>query len=400
MIAESKNLKKILTSLLNFIMLWTLLLMLSCKGEISLKTPPSTPTSLSLVTPGSLPGLDPRPTINVSGVVSGDTIKLFSDSACNIEIGSAIASGTSIDITVSSDLPVSTHSIYANASNNNGPSPCSSSSVTYTLASCPAGYVPVPYNSVYGTTRDFCVMKYEAKNNGSGVAVSQAPGVPFGSVSQINAKAYCTQLNTVHGVDSKYDLISNPEWMTMAIDIEKTTSNWSSGKVGEGSLNRGHCDNNPTTICDATVENVQTDCLTLDPDPTKHHQKRTHTLSNGQIIWDLAGNVWEHIDWSLGGDLTSSPSCPGGERDLPSVGCTALAPLDYLPANPGGVTAEEYDRDYGLGNYYGGSGGAARRGGNRTIGPFGAGIFSLHINETPTSGATSTTFGFRCVYRP
>ncbi len=244
-------------------------------------------------------------------------------------------------------------------------------------------------------------MKYEAKNNGSDIAVSQVSGTPYNNVSQINAKTKCTDLNTVHGVDSKYDLISNPEWMTMAIDIEKTASNWSSGVVGEGSLNRGHSDNSPNVVCDATIENVQTDCSTLEANPLKHHQKRTHTLSNNQVILDLAGNVWEHIDWALGGDLTASPSCPpAAASEIPAVSCGALAAVDYMPANPGGVTAADYDSDYGMGNFYGGSGGAARRGGNRTIGANGAGLFALHLNETPTSGAAYTTFGFRCVYRP
>ena len=31
--------------------------------------------------------------------------------------------------------------------------------------SCPSGFIPVPHNSSVGTTKDFCVMKYEAKNN-------------------------------------------------------------------------------------------------------------------------------------------------------------------------------------------------------------------------------------------
>ena len=184
-------------------------------------TAPSAPTSLSLVTPGSSPGLDSTPTISVGGVVSGNTVRLFSESACATpEIESAESSGPSVNITVSSPLSVSSHTIYANATNAIGTSPCSSLSVSYELASCPANFIPVPHNSSVATTKDFCVMKYEAKNNGSGVAVSQSAGNPYVSLTIGASQTKCTNLG------ANYDLISNPEWMTIGRNAEGVGANW------------------------------------------------------------------------------------------------------------------------------------------------------------------------------
>ncbi|PIZ61807.1 hypothetical protein COY17_03550, partial [Candidatus Saccharibacteria bacterium CG_4_10_14_0_2_um_filter_52_9] len=52
--------------------------------------------------------------------------------------------------------------------------------------SCPTGYVPVPGNPKFGTS-DFCVMKYNASNDGSGNAVSTG-AVPYVNISQRTAQ--------------------------------------------------------------------------------------------------------------------------------------------------------------------------------------------------------------------
>jgi len=51
---------------------------------------------------------------------------------------------------------------------------------------CPEGYVFIYGNAVLGTS-DFCVMKYEAKNDGSGKAVSTASGTPWVNITQTDA---------------------------------------------------------------------------------------------------------------------------------------------------------------------------------------------------------------------
>lgn len=256
---------------------------------------------------------------------------------------------------------------------------------------CPTGYVAVPGNSSLSVDA-FCVMEFEAKNV-SGTPTSQAGGTPWVPINQTDAKAECTSLG------ANYDLISNPEWMTIAFEIEKTPSNWSGSAVGSGQLNRGHTDNSPGSALAVTDVNdpyIGTGNNSGQAVGSGWEQKRTHTLSNGSVLWDIAGNVWEWTDWSLGGGLISGPtSCPASWTELPDVACGALSSADYLPDNPSGQST--YNSSYGLGRFFGGSGGAALRGGNWSNGT-NAGAFTLNLSNAPS--LTGTSIGFRCVYRP
>ena len=104
-------------------------------------------------------------------------------------------------------------------------------SPTQLATTCPTGFIVVPGSATYGTT-DFCVMKYEAKDNGSGVAVSTAAGLPWVSISQntalIKSQAACTGCH----------LITEAEWMTLAQNVLGVASNWDNGSgthaVGTG----------------------------------------------------------------------------------------------------------------------------------------------------------------------
>jgi len=378
----------------------TLILLASCNGGgssgggggVIVTTAPSAPSSLSLVTPGSSPGLDSTPTISVGGVVNGNTVKLFSDSACATpEIGSAVSYGTSVNITVNSALLVSSHTIYANATNAIGTSPCSSLSVSYELATCPANFIPVPHNSSVETTSDFCVMKYEAKNNGSGVAVSQAAENPYVNLTIGASQTKCTSLG------AKYDLISNPEWMTIARNAEGVGANWEAGTSGSGAMFRGHSDNSPASALAAAPDNDpyngtgNTDSEAMG---SGKEQKRTLTLSNGEVIWDLSGNAWEWVDWShttAGLQLGPITCVTADWTELPNVNCPELSSSPYMPF----IT--NLSSTNGVGQFYGGSGGAALRGGYWVYGSY-AGAFALYLNAS-TAGSY-THVGFRCVYRP
>lgn len=258
---------------------------------------------------------------------------------------------------------------------------------------CPANYIRVPSNATVGTTSDFCVMKFEAKSVG-GVAISQAASLPWAMITQADAKTACTSLG------EGYDLISNPEWMTIAYDIEKTATNWGSGVVGTGAIYRGHSDNWPngaqaiTNTADPYDSTANTAAEAMG---SGKEQKRTLTLSNGEVIWDLTGNVFEWTDWTLGGALSSGPtSCVAAWTEFPAVSCGDLMSSEYMPGNPAGVPAGSYDSTLSLGQFNGGAGGAAFRGGHWDTHSQ-AGLFTLYLGDAPS--ASHPYVGFRCVYR-
>ncbi|MEY2985794.1 MAG: hypothetical protein RJB24_23, partial [Candidatus Parcubacteria bacterium] len=123
---------------------------------------------------------------------------------------------------------------------------------------CPTGYIRVPGNSLY-QTKDFCVMKYEAKTgSGTVAATTQASGAPVVNISQTNAISACNANNT--GGATGYGLINNREWMTIARNIEGQSSNWRNGVIGStdasptnGGLYRGHSDNSPANALAANT---------------------------------------------------------------------------------------------------------------------------------------------------
>ena len=369
---------------------------------------PNAPRSVTLKFPKSPVmnmGFAREPIFTVGGVKPGETVRLFkNDHTCAeaAEFGSAVVAEdqTAVEIT-SNDLGLSVdrYTFFANTTNTAGhTSPCSIAFATYYTVACPDdSYVSVESNAELGTTA-FCVMKTEAKNNGNDIPVATYDGMPWVSIHADEAKAACQSIVVEGG---SCDLISNPQWMTLAREIEAVDANWSTGEVGNGQLNIGHTDNWPAgtlTISDPT--NPWTG--TMD-DEAVWSQKRTHQLANGEVIWDLSGNVYEWVDWITGGDTFSlgPNTCPDSWAEPYQCVCPDLAPNDYLPGNPAEIDPAIYNSDYGLGMIRGtredvqeaGEGGAALRGGNYYSWT-GGGIFYLLLNYSRST--SSSTFGFRC----
>jgi hypothetical protein len=89
-------------------------------------------------------------------------------------------------------------------------------------------------------------------------------------------------------------LVSNGEWQAVARNIESNITNWSGGKVGEGTVPRGHSDATPYLSLPLTSE-ADPYYGTGNSASSGSEQKRTHQLSTGDVVWDLAGNVQEWV---------------------------------------------------------------------------------------------------------
>ena len=303
-----------------------------------------------------------------------------------------------------------------------------SSDSSSTPIDCPTGYIPVSGNTTLGASDDFCVMQFEAKawddasGNGDGevdageidsdgcneascstanwglannLPASIEVGIPWRRINQTNAKAECESLG------AGYDLISNPEWMTIARNIEAQAANWSGGSVGSGCLFRG---NNGTA--DACGYDGASD--TEPESGSGRDTKAKLTLSNGEEIWDFSGNVREWVDWTLGGALVrvipaNKAYATTGPKDY-SIEFNTLNRKISNEDEMETITWQPLDTSLtstnGIGQYYAGlnySGGAAFRGGAWGGGLM-AGVFSLRLSYPKTDTRNST--GFRCVYRP
>ncbi len=205
-----------------------------------------------------------------------------------------------------------------------------------------SNWVLVPGNSGFGTGGSFWVMKYEAKcaQNNAGLtspdtgyqtysnsttactsansrSVASVPdGYPIANISHTDAKTYCASIGS--------HLLTNDEWMTLARNAEQVASNWTNNTVGSGALYSGHNDNGPATALPAGDDNngyYQTG------QTTPSNQKRTWTLSNGSVVWDFPGNVWEHVQRSVNnvGDLTTTMALPACSDGLAAWGWCQVA---------------------------------------------------------------------------
>ena len=265
-------------------------------------------------------------------------------------------------------------------------------------SSIPAGFgtwILVPGDPDYGTN-DFCVMKYGATNN-SGVPASTATGSPWVSISQQDAKTECASLG------KGYHLITNDEWMTIATNVAAQDSNWSGGSVGSGEMARGHSDNSPASACaaDANDANAYVEGSCTGSSTGTFNQRRTHTLSNGEVIWDLAGNVHEWISYFNDSAKPSDDGTPdNGAREYTAIANpTPTMPLsDLIPTSAlKPFWSDSWNSSQSIGKYDSGtqgSGGALRRGGNWANTTM-SGVFMANMYSPPTY-ATSLAIGFRC----
>ncbi|MDD5770417.1 MAG: hypothetical protein PHE25_05605, partial [Candidatus Gracilibacteria bacterium] len=160
---------------------------------------------------------------------------------------------------------------------------------------------------------------------------------------------------------------------------------------GNGKIYNGIC-NDLTAGC----AGQDTDGQRLVPSTNSTCSKRILTLSNGNQIWDFAGNVWSHVNkantidgsnYNVGQTSVSGCSTPTLWSEWSSC-------IDKTNSSING----SYNSNQGIGQIYYSQGVASNiflRGASASDG-VGAGVFTLHLSWTTTNSLGSV--GFRCAY--
>ncbi len=280
----------------------------------------------------------------------------------------------------------------------------------------PSGWIRVPGDSRFSTS-DFYVMKYDAKclsaitsqplsppigqstntnyntyaNNvtpctsTNNLMVASTPsGWPIANITQTDAASYCASLGA--------HLITNNEWQTISWNAQNNPQNWSGNAVGSGYIYSGHNDNAPATALEASSDDSQG---YYGETNTGGNQKRTLSLSNGQVIWDMAGNIWQWTNDTITGANEPTGATPGfAWREF-----TAITTWGTMSQQTAGPLNASWNSSQGIGQIY--SDGTPSnstvygflRGGSWFDGG-GAGVATLGLIFTP--GAASGNIGFRC----
>jgi len=324
-------------------------------------------------------------TLSSQGIGDTDTIGYqYSFSAASSSVMSYCITAT--DTSLTPTISYSAGGVGGSVASEAVGTPCLGHSGNTSSISCPTNYIAVPGNAVFNQP-NFCVMKYEAKNV-SGVATSQASGTPWVSISQTDA------ISTSAAACSNCHLITESEWMTIAANVLSVASNWSGGSVGSGYIYSGHNDNAPANSLAADTNDSNG---YYGETNTGGNQRRTLTLTNGQVIWDLAGNVWE---WD---SQVVTPNNIGVSGDSGfNYRQWNLSGLSFgnLPASslPGAIssTVAGWSSTQGIGqlyaNYADTTERAFLRGGAWATGAY-TGVLTLDLVGEPWG--TSTNIGFR-----
>ena len=259
-------------------------------------------------------------------------------------------------------------------------------------------------------------IQIDADDNSSasgGIATSQAASTPWVNISQTDAIA------ASQAAAPGAHLITENEWMTIAHNVLANPANWcdadgsncgnapgTSGKV----LASGHNDSSPNMPLESSIDDSQacygtvTQGVNTACGSEAGTQKRTLTLSNGSVLWDLVGNVghWTASTETLGNLPSFSGNGGPLEYNLDSgFGLSVVDTWGTLAyTNPAiqNPAAASWGAGQGVGllgsDFSSGSSTVVAfvRGGTWGDGP-GAGAFTLYLVYTPS--VSGSRLGFR-----
>ena len=287
---------------------------------------------------------------------------------------------------------------------------------------CPDHYVLIPARGDYAT-QPFCVARYEMKQDGSNI-LPKYDTLPKVGVTRNEAIGFCQDPDGDDTPNDGYDLITNDEWQALARDIELVASNWSEGAVGSGDLSKGFsggslgvvgasllvAEKDDNKACSGITDiNGANPCSGT----TWNTQRRTFTLSNGEVIWDLAGNAWEWVKDNNTALSNQARMNSAFSNDMNTYILENGASGSVSRNTKGHFGSHgSYTKDLVLKTYLSSQTGTVAgllRGGayHEQAGLFSV-MFGLPIDQLPSVPSQSpeqntsyhNTLGFRCVYRP
>jgi formylglycine-generating enzyme required for sulfatase activity len=129
----------------------------------------------------------------------------------------------------------------------------------------------------------FRVSRYVCTQGDDGLPTVSSDGKPWVNISYHEAVEACQRAG--------FALLTERQWLAMAHNAAAQNCNWTKGKVGEGKLFRGLRKGN---VSEAQPGNVI--------DTASPKERRWLTLSNGEGICDLNGNVFQWVTDDVQGD--------------------------------------------------------------------------------------------------
>ena len=145
-------------------------------------------------------------------------------------------------------------------------------------------FVTVPETTLPNGTvvPTFQVARYLSSQEPAGLPMSVSHAAPWVEINFHDAKEAATKAG--------YQLITETQALAIAWNVSQQDANWTGGKVGEGALYQG--------LHKGTVSNAQPGSYES-PDA---NERRWMVLSNGERIYDVAGNAYTWVFDDVQGD--------------------------------------------------------------------------------------------------